>query len=68
MEPLRRSFKPAGHKPAGAPSRETARVVLTGFDSRGKPVNIPLPDAELDPKRGGFTLGTPSPAGGQDAG
>ena len=57
MEPLRRSFKPAGHKPAAAPSRETARVVLTGFDSRGKPVNIPLPDAELDPKRGGFTLG-----------
>ena len=58
MEPLRRSFKPAGHKPAAAaPSKETARVVLTGFDSRGKPVNIPLPDAELDPKRGGFTLG-----------
>ena len=58
MEPLRRSFKPAGHKPAlAAPPGETARVVLTGFDSRGKPVNIPLPDAELDPKRGGFTLG-----------
>ena len=57
MEPLRRSFKPAGHKPAAAPPPETARVVLTGFDSRGKPVNIPLPDEELDPKRGGFTLG-----------
>lgn len=58
MEPLRRSFKPAGHKPAGgAPPGEAARVVLTGFDKRGRPVNIPLPDAELDPKRGGFTLG-----------
>ena len=58
MEPLWRSFKPAGHKPAlAAPPRETARVVLTGFDGRGKPVNIPLPDAELDPQRGGFTLG-----------
>ena len=58
MEPLRRSFKPAGHKPAlAAPPGETARVVLTGFDGRGKPVNIPLPGAELDPKRGGFTLG-----------
>ena len=58
MEPLRRSFKPAGQRPApGAPPKETARVMLTGFDSRGKPVNIPMPDAELDPKRGGFTLG-----------
>ena len=58
MEPLRRSFKPAGRKPAlAAPPGETARVVLTGFDGRGKPVNIPMPGAELDPKRGGFTLG-----------
>ena len=58
MEPLRRSFKPALPRPApGAPPEMTARVVLTGFDGRGKPVNIPLPDAELDPKRGGFTLG-----------
>ena len=58
MEPLRRSFKPAGNKLAsGAPSQETARVALTGRDSQGRPVNIPLPDSELDPKRGGFTLG-----------
>ena len=56
--PLRRSFKPAGRKPAGGASPgEAARVVLTGFDGRGRPVNIPLPDSELDPKRGGITLG-----------
>ena len=58
MEPLRRSFKPAGQRPApGAPPKQAARVALTGFDGRGRPINIPLPDAELDPKRGGFTLG-----------
>ena len=59
MEPLSRRFKPSAHKPAaaGATSKEIARVVLTGFDNKGRPVNIPLPDTELDPKRGGFTLG-----------
>ena len=58
VEPLRRSFKTTGHKPGGgAPPGEAARVVLTGCDQRGKPVNIPLPASELDPKRGGVTLG-----------
>ena len=58
IEPLSRRFKPAGRLPApGAARAGTANVVLTGFDSRGKPVNIPLPEEELDRKRGGFTLG-----------
>ena len=58
VEPLSRRFKPAGHRSAPAtPPEEATGVVLTGFDRKGKPVSIPLPDAELDPKRGGFTLG-----------
>ena len=58
IEPLSRRFKPAAHKPApGAGQAGTAHVVLTGFDNKGRPVNVPLPESELDPKLGGFTLG-----------
>ena len=54
LEPLSRRFRPAA---ARGVAKETASVVLTGFDSRGRAVTIPLPAAELDPKSGGFTLG-----------
>ena len=58
MEPLSRRFKPAVHKLApGAGHAGTANVVLTGFNNKGRPVNVPLPESELDPKLGGFTLG-----------
>ena len=58
IEPLSRRFKAAGHKPAsGAGHAGTANVVLTGFDNKGRPVNIPLPESELNPDLGGFTLG-----------
>ena len=53
-ELLSRAFKlapRAGNAPAGA-----ARLALTGFDKRGRPVNILLHDKDLD-DLGGFTLG-----------
>lgn len=56
IEPLSRRFKPEGNRP-GAGRAGSDRVVLTGFDNRGRPVSIPLPGSQLDPKQGGFTLG-----------
>ena len=58
VEPLSRLSKSGRHSPKAARAGAgPAQIVLTGFDSHGRPVKIELSRTDLDRRQGGFTVG-----------